>query len=79
VVYLRSAAVRRAARRRRTARTARPPRRSATAPAAPADTVVVHRSDGTAWFVVDARPVTDAAFRQVFAEHRQQAAPGAAV
>jgi serine/threonine-protein kinase len=51
---------------------------SASAPAAPSDTVVVRRSDGTAWFVVEARPVSDAAFRQVFAEHRQPAAPGGA-
>jgi len=55
---------------------------SATAPAAPAapiDTVVVRRSDGTPWFVVDARPVSDAAFRKVFGEHSQDAAPSGAV
>jgi formylglycine-generating enzyme required for sulfatase activity len=40
---------------------------------------VVRRSDGTPWFVVDARPVSDAAFRHVFAKHRQPAAPGGAV
>jgi hypothetical protein len=55
------------------------PAGSGSAPAAPGDTVVVRRSDGTAWFVVDARPVTDAAFRQVFAEHQQPEAPGGAV
>ncbi|HEX3478466.1 MAG TPA: serine/threonine-protein kinase [Kofleriaceae bacterium] len=55
---------------------------AAAPPAAPPtanDTVVVRRSDGTPWFVVDARPVSDAAFRQVFAEHRQPAAAGGAV
>jgi eukaryotic-like serine/threonine-protein kinase len=55
------------------------PAGSTTAPAAPGDTVVVRRSDGTPWFVVDARPVSDAAFRRVFAEHRQPVAPGGAV
>ncbi|HEX3764693.1 MAG TPA: serine/threonine-protein kinase [Kofleriaceae bacterium] len=50
------------------------------ATAAPAsDTVLVHKSDGTPWFIVDARPVSDAAFRQVFAAHTQPAAPGGAV
>jgi hypothetical protein len=51
---------------------------AAPAPAAAAGTVVVHRSDGTPWFVVGARPVSEAAFRQVFHEHRQPAAPGGA-
>jgi eukaryotic-like serine/threonine-protein kinase len=47
-----------------------------TSPPAPAsDTVVVRRSDGTPWFVVDARPVSDAAFRQLFKDHVQPAAP----
>jgi Protein kinase domain len=56
------------------------PDRAATAPPAASDTVVVHRSDGTPWFVVDARPVSDAAFRQVFRDHTPAAAPsGAAV
>jgi hypothetical protein len=56
-----------------------PPASGATAPAAPGDTVVVHRSDGTPWFVVDARPVSDAAFRQVFRDHTQTVAPSGAV
>jgi serine/threonine protein kinase len=39
---------------------------------APDGMVVVRRADGSAWFYVDALPVTDAAFRQVFAGRRDQ-------
>ena len=56
-----------------------PPAGGATAPPAPGDTVVVRRSDGTPWFAVDARPVSDAAFRQVFRDHAQPAVPSGAV
>jgi hypothetical protein len=35
------------------------------------DMVLVRKSDGTPWFYVDARPITVAAFRQVFAKHEQ--------
>jgi formylglycine-generating enzyme required for sulfatase activity len=43
------------------------------------DTVLVRKRDGTPWFYVDARPVSAAAFRQVFADHTQPAGPGGAV
>jgi serine/threonine-protein kinase len=49
------------------------------APAPASGTVLVHKSDGAPWFVVDARPVSDAAFRQVFADHGQPVADGGAV
>src|SRR5262249_13959454 len=52
---------------------------SATAPPAASDTIVVRRSDGTPWFAVDARPVSDAAFRQVFRDHAPAAASSGAV
>jgi hypothetical protein len=47
------------------------------APAAPSTSgmVLVHRADGSPWFYVDPRPVTVAAFRQLFARHEQ---PGGA-
>jgi serine/threonine protein kinase len=37
----------------------------------PSEMVLVHKPDGTRWFYVDARPVTVAAFRQLFARHEQ--------
>jgi eukaryotic-like serine/threonine-protein kinase len=52
---------------------------TSTAPAPAGGAVLVHKSDGTPWFLVDARPVSDAAFRQVFADHAQPAAAGGAV
>jgi hypothetical protein len=41
------------------------------APAIPAGMLLVKRADGTPWFYVDARPVSLAAFRSVFADHKQ--------
>jgi hypothetical protein len=43
----------------------------ATAPQPPNDMVLVRKPDGTPWFLVDARPITVAAFRQVFGKHEQ--------
>jgi serine/threonine-protein kinase len=40
----------------------------------PGDMVLVRKPDGTPWFYVDARPITVAAFRQVFAKHEQAGA-----
>jgi hypothetical protein len=37
----------------------------------PGDMVLVRKPDGSAWFYVDAKPITVAAFRQVFAKHEQ--------
>ena len=48
-------------------------------PAPPTDMVLVHKPDGAPWFYVDARPVTVAAFRQLFARHDQAGEPGDAV
>jgi hypothetical protein len=42
------------------------------------DMVLVRKRDGTPWFLVDARPVSAAAFRQVFGSHEQRD-PGAPV
>jgi len=39
-----------------------------------ADMVLVRKPDGTPWFYVDARPVTVAAFRQLFGKHEQAGA-----
>ena len=49
---------------------------SAPEPAPPDGMLVVHKPDGTRWFYVDARPVTVAAFRQLFARHDQPGQPG---
>jgi formylglycine-generating enzyme required for sulfatase activity len=37
--------------------------------------VLVRRADGSPWFYVDPRPVTVAAFRQLFAKHEQPGGP----
>jgi tRNA A-37 threonylcarbamoyl transferase component Bud32 len=42
-------------------------------------TVLVRKRDGTPWFYVEARPVSAAAFRQVFTSHEQPGDPGNAV
>jgi eukaryotic-like serine/threonine-protein kinase len=41
--------------------------------------VLVRKADGSAWFYVDPRPVTAAAFHQVFINHQQPGAPDDAV
>lgn len=48
-------------------------------PAPPADMVLVRQRDGTAWFYVDARPVSLAAFRTLFGKHEQAGDPDDAV
>ncbi|HEU4729057.1 MAG TPA: SUMF1/EgtB/PvdO family nonheme iron enzyme, partial [Kofleriaceae bacterium] len=40
----------------------------------PPGMVMVRKSDGTPWFLVDAHPITVGAFRQVFARHEQAGA-----
>ena len=52
---------------------------SASVASAARDMVLVRKPDGTAWFLVDPRPVSDAAFRQVFGDHKAPGAPGGAV
>ena len=44
---------------------------TAAEPAPPAGMVLVRKSGGAPWFYVDARPVTAAAFRQLFTHHDQ--------
>jgi hypothetical protein len=41
--------------------------------------VLVRKPDGTRWFLVDPRPVTAAAFRQMFTAHQQPGGPDDAV
>ena len=47
--------------------------------APPNDMVLVRKPDGAPWFYVDARPVTVASFRQLFARHEQAGGDGDAV
>jgi serine/threonine-protein kinase len=44
-------------------------------PTPPSDMLLVRRRDGTPWFYVDARPVSLAAFRTLFARHEQAGDP----
>lgn len=48
-------------------------------PPAQADMVLVKKKDGAPWFLVDARPVSLGAFRQVFRKHEQPGDPDDAV
>jgi serine/threonine-protein kinase len=48
---------------------------AAPAPVVPAGMIVVRKPDGTAWFYVDANPVTSAQFKTVFADHKQSGKP----
>jgi len=48
---------------------------AAAEPTPPPDMVLVRRPDGTAWFYVDARPVSLAAFRALFGKHEQAGDP----
>jgi hypothetical protein len=50
-----------------------------TGQAAAPDEVIVHRADGTPWFRVGARPITAAAYREVFPRHDQPSRPDDAV
>jgi serine/threonine protein kinase len=40
-------------------------------PIAPAGMILVKKSDGSAWFFVDSKPVTVSAFKAFFADHKQ--------
>lgn len=45
----------------------------------PAGMVLIRRSDGSPWFYVDKRPVTERAYAQVFGDHPQSGDPEGAV
>ncbi|HMG24463.1 MAG TPA: protein kinase [Kofleriaceae bacterium] len=52
---------------------------SAAEPARSGDMVLVRKRDGTPWLWVDPRPISEAAFRQVFGDRGQRVGPGGAV